>query len=77
MGKMIGRAKEKDGLYHLEETTGQKKTENRLPLPFLSESSASNKDKIWLYHLRQDTCHLAFLKLFPFLFLFYLFTVIF
>ena len=45
-GRRIGLAKEMSGLYHLESS---QKTSNNLSLSFLS---SSNKDTIWLYHLR-------------------------
>ena len=45
-GRRIGLAKERSGLYHLESS---QKTSNNLSLSFLS---SSNKDTIWLYHLR-------------------------
>ena len=49
---MIGLAKERNGLYFLEEPDGQNSIQDRIPLSLLSESSLSNKNKIWLYHLR-------------------------
>ncbi|RVW77722.1 Retrovirus-related Pol polyprotein from transposon RE1 [Vitis vinifera] len=45
-GRRIGLAKERSGLYHLESS---KQTSNNLSSSFLS---SSNKDTIWLYHLR-------------------------
>ena len=51
MGKMIGLARERNGLYYLE-SSGQNSTRNNFPFSFLSKSSLSNKNKIWLYHLR-------------------------
>ncbi|RVW51913.1 Retrovirus-related Pol polyprotein from transposon TNT 1-94 [Vitis vinifera] len=45
-GRRIGLAKEMSGLYHLESS---QKTSNNLSLSLLS---SSNKDTIWLYHLR-------------------------
>lgn len=45
-GRRIGLAKERNGLYHLESS---QKSNNNLSLSFLS---SSNKDAIWLYHLR-------------------------
>ena len=62
-GKRIGLAKEMNSLYHLELS---QQTSNNLPLSFLS---SSNKDTIWLYHLRLG--HLSFRVLevmFPYLF---------
>ena len=50
-GKTIGFAKEKKGLYYLDVPSDQNRIENKFPLPFLTKSSISNKDKIWLYHL--------------------------
>ena len=66
---MIGHAREKGGLYYLEESSGQTRTETHLPLSFLSESSISNKDKIWLYHFRLGHPSFSVLKvMFPLLF---------
>lgn len=48
MRKRIGHAREKDGLYYLEESNGQNK--KGLSLSLFSKSSLSNKDKIRLYH---------------------------
>ncbi|RVW31459.1 Retrovirus-related Pol polyprotein from transposon TNT 1-94 [Vitis vinifera] len=45
-GRRIGLAKERSDLYHLESSH---KTSNNLSLSFLS---SSNKETIWLYHLR-------------------------
>ncbi|KAL5833169.1 hypothetical protein ACOSQ3_016843 [Xanthoceras sorbifolium] len=66
---MIGRAKERDGLYYLEESSEQNKSENCFPMSFVSESFKSNKDKIWLHHLRLGHPSFHVLKiLFPSLF---------
>ena len=48
---MIGLSMENNGLYYLEESSGQTRIENHLPFSSLSEFPASNKDKIWLHHL--------------------------
>ncbi|RVW29024.1 hypothetical protein CK203_088899 [Vitis vinifera] len=48
-GRRIGLAKERSGLYHLESS---KQTSNNLSSSFLS---SSNKDTIWLYHLRLES----------------------
>ena len=63
MGRRIGLAKEMNGLYHLELSH---KTSNNLSLSFLSYS---NKDTIWLYHLRLGHPSFRVLKvMFPYLF---------
>ncbi|GMI89878.1 hypothetical protein HRI_002657100 [Hibiscus trionum] len=49
--KMIGRAKEINGLYYLENLGGQVRILNTPPSSFLSNST-NNKDQIWLHHLR-------------------------
>ena len=50
-GKMIGHAKEKNKLYYLDDTSsGNVGNGNQPPISFLSVSSSSNKDQIWLYH---------------------------
>ena len=46
MRKRIGCAMEKDGLYYLEESSGQSRNENSVFLSLFSKSSMSNKDKI-------------------------------
>ena len=48
-GKMIGRAREKYGLYYLEASSYPSKTKNNLPRSFISKI-VSNKAKIWLHH---------------------------
>ena len=66
---MIGRASERDGLYFLEEQSGNARVENSLSLSFLSESVISNKDKIWLYHLCLGHSSFSVIKImFPSLF---------
>ena len=47
LGRMIGRAREQDGLYYLETSSP-----NRLSHSFSSESVSTNKEKIWLHHNR-------------------------
>ena len=68
--RMIGRVKEKDGLYHLEEECSQSGIKNKLPLSFFfSQSSISNKDKIWIYYFCLGHPHFGILKImFPLLF---------
>ena len=62
-GRRIGLAKKRNGLYHLESS---QKTSNNLTLSFLS---SSNKDTIWLYHLRLGHPSFRVLKvMFPHLF---------
>ena len=62
-GRRIGLAKERNTLYHLELS---QKTSNNLSLSFLS---SSNKDTIWLYHLRLGHPSFRVLKvMFPYLF---------
>ena len=51
MGNMIGLARGRNGLYYLE-FDGQSSSRNNFSFSFLYESSLSNKNKIWLYHLR-------------------------
>ena len=51
-GKMIGHARKNDGLYYLELPFNQNRTENQVPLSFLSKISSTTKDKIWLHHHR-------------------------
>ena len=53
-GRTIGRARERNGLYHLDlEALSQSSiNKGRLPHSFLSELSLSNKEKIWLHHHR-------------------------
>ena len=61
--RRIGLAKERNGLYHLELS---QKASNNLSLSFLS---SSNKDIIWLYHLRLGHPSFRVLKvMFPYLF---------
>ena len=61
--RRIGLAKERNGLYHLEPS---QKIRSHLPLSFLS---SSNKDTIWLYHLRLGHPSFRVLKvMFPKLF---------
>lgn len=68
-GKTIGRAREKDGLYYLELLSDQSRTENRLPLSFLSESPSTKREKIWLHHHRLGHPSFSTLKImFPLLF---------
>ena len=67
--RMIGHAREMDGLYHLEESNGRNRVKSLSPLSFLSESFKSNKDKIWLQRLRLSHPSFNVLKImFPALF---------
>ena len=67
-GKMIGLAKEQNGLYHLDESNGQNSTLKH-SVSLLSESILSNKNKIWLHHLRLGHPSFSVLRiLFPSLF---------
>ncbi|KAK0576024.1 hypothetical protein LWI29_010791 [Acer saccharum] len=50
-GKKIGLAKEKDGPYHLEAPSNPDGIKNNVSLSLLIENP-SNKDRIWLHHLR-------------------------
>ena len=50
-GKTIGLVKEKNELYYLDVLGDQNRTENKFPLSYLTKSSISKKDKIWLHHL--------------------------
>ena len=62
-GRMIGLAKEMNGLYHLQLFH---KTSNNLTFPFLS---SLNKDTIWLYHIRLGHPSFRVTKvMFPYLF---------
>lgn len=62
-GRRIGLAKERSGLYHLESS---QRVRSNFSLSFLS---SSNKDAIWLYHLRLGHPSFRVLKLmFPHLF---------
>ena len=62
-GRRIGLDKEMSGLYYLESS---QKTSNNLSLSLLS---SSNKDTIWLYHLRLGHLSFRVLKvIFPHLF---------
>ena len=65
-GKRIGHAKERDGLYYLEEPRTSSVIKNKLPLSLLS---SSNKDTIWLHHFRLGHPSFGVLKtMFPSLF---------
>ena len=69
MGRTIGLAKEKNGLYFLKEPDGRNNTKGFIPLSLLSESSPSNKNRIWLYHFCLDHPSFSILKvMFPSLF---------
>ncbi|XP_040949746.1 protein root UVB sensitive 6 isoform X1 [Gossypium hirsutum] len=63
--RMIGHTKEINGLYYLEEVN----VLNSSPLSLISESIKTNKDQIWLYHLRLGHPSFRVLKImFPSLF---------
>ena len=65
-GKRIGLAKEKNGLYYLEESYRSNIVKNKLSLSFLS---LSKQDTIWLYHFRLGHPSFEILKImFPSLF---------
>lgn len=66
-GKTIGLAKEKDGLYHLNTSSGKTPIHNHVS--FLSDSLSSNKIQIWLHHFRLGHPSFHVLKhMFPHLF---------
>lgn len=74
-GKMIGRARARDGLYYLEKFGDQNGITNHvlssfhIPSSFLSEKVVSNKDKIWRHHFRFGHPSFSILKImFPELF---------
>ena len=67
--RMIGHAKEVNGLYYLEESSGEVSALNSSPLSFISESIKTNKNQIWLHHLRLGHPSFRVLKImFPSLF---------
>ena len=49
-GMVIELARKRNGLYFLEEPTGQNNIKGPILLSLLSESSLSNKNRIWFYH---------------------------
>lgn len=49
---MIGRVREKDGLYYLEAPGNPSVSKKQKLLSFFSEHSLTNKDRIWLHNLR-------------------------
>ncbi|XP_071905634.1 uncharacterized protein [Coffea arabica] len=64
-GRTIGLAKVNDGLYYLEEMSGNKKNKNQLSLT----CSSNNKSEIWLHHFRLGHPSFMLLKsMFPSLF---------
>ena len=64
-GRTIGLAKVNDGLYYLEEMSGNKKNKNQLSLT----CSSNNKSEIWLHHFRLGHPSFILLKsMFPSLF---------
>ena len=68
MGK-IGHARKKDGLYYLELSFGQNRTENQVPLSFLSKIPSTTKNKIWLHYCCLGHPSFGVLKImFPLLF---------
>lgn len=67
-GKMIGHARERDGLYYLEASSQSNITNRKLP-SFVLELYSSNEEKVWLHQRRLR--HLSFRDIkiiFPFLF---------
>ncbi|KAJ9693153.1 hypothetical protein PVL29_012055 [Vitis rotundifolia] len=62
LGKMIGHAKEKNGLYYLDTSSGNVGNGNQLPLSFLFESSSSNKGQIGFITFDLATLHLMYLR---------------
>jgi len=69
MGKMIGLAKEDNGLQLLEDANMMCGTKSQISLSLLSETTLSNKEKFWLYHLPLGYPSLSALEiLFPNLF---------
>ena len=67
MGKTIGLAKERDGLYFLDTSGG--KDGSQLPLSHFSEKLSLNKSQIWLHHFRLGHPSFSVLKtMFPILF---------
>ena len=68
-GKMIGLAREENGLYLLKEARGTGSTKSQLPLSLLSESLSSHNKEIWLCHFRLGHPSFSTLKImFPSLF---------
>ena len=68
-GKMIGHAKERDGLYYLETLSNSNITKSKLSHSFISEFFSSNKEKAWLYHRRLGNPSFRTIKImFPSLF---------
>ena len=59
---MIGRAREKDGMYHPEASSNPSRIENNLPRLFIFEI-VSNKAKIWLHHCRLGHSSFSVLKI--------------
>ena len=69
-GRTIGHARERDGLYYLEEPTRSNVFKSRFPNSLMSESTLSNKEKILLYHGRLGHPSFKIVKaLFPSLFM--------
>jgi hypothetical protein len=68
-GRMIGHARERDGLYYLETPSQTSITKGKLSYSFVSEHFSSNKEKVWLHHRRLGHPSFRVIKImFPFLF---------
>jgi transposase InsO family protein len=68
-GRMIGHARERDGLYYLETPSQSSITKGKLSYSFVFEHFSSNKEKVWLHHRRLGHPSFRVIKvLFPSLF---------
>ncbi|XP_052625897.1 uncharacterized protein LOC128132928 [Lactuca sativa] len=67
-GKMIGHAKEEDGVYYLDTNSGGLRS-SFLSKAYLSLTLSANKAQIWLHHVQMGHPSFALIKtMFPFLF---------